>query len=356
MDAYVKQLFGPYATISRIEKYVKEGLAASAYYKSVADSKKPGDGEIQAYYEENADDYDSVDYRLITVNAELPTEPTELADPVEESEDGEEAQDDEEAAYEPSEAEIEAAMTLAKAEAQIQLNNLAKDGELYENRHRTSITSLLQEWLFDGARKSGDTTVIEDNNNHRYYVLEFVNRYLDQTPSANVRIIIAENGNGQEILDDWMAGDATEDSFAALADQHSSINYNTPDGGLYEGIFDSDVPKVLADWIFDSGRAKGDTAVLSDEDSESTYVAYYVGTGDPSWKLNISSILQGEAMNEYMDEITAGMEVEDPHNYLYYLEVQAWEDAQAENQTDEGADAAGDIGDESDTNDAIPAE
>lgn len=358
LDAYVKELFGPYATMSRIESFVKEGLAAAAYYDSVAESREPGDGEIQAYYEENKDSYDSVDYRLITVDAELPTEPTELADPVEE-EDGEETEGDEETPYEPSEAEIEAAMAIAKTEAESQLNNLAADGELHENQQRVSVTSLLRDWLFDGTRKSGDTTVIEDSTYHRYYAVEFVDRYLDQTPSADLRIIMADSGNGQAALDAWQAGDATEESFAALVEQYTSSGYSYPEGGLYEGMTSSGMPEEMADWASDSGRKTGDTTVIVSEDAGTDYVVYYVGAGDPSWKLSISSILLSETMTEYMDQITEGIEVEDPHNNLYYLKVQAQEEDQAENDSDDGSDEADTTDGETDTDNSdadTPAE
>lgn len=361
LDAYVKELFGSYATMSRIENYVKEGLAAAAYYDSVAESREPGDGEIQAYYEENKDSYDSVDYRLITVDAELPTEPTELADPVEETEDEEETEGDEETPYEPSEAEIEAAMAIAKTEAESQLENLTADGELHENLQRTSVTSLLRDWLFDETRKSGDTTVIEDSTNHRYYAVEFVDRYLDQTPSANLRIIMADSGNGQAALDAWQAGDATEESFAALVEQYTSSGYSYPEGGLYEGMTSSDVPEEMADWISDSSRKTGDAAVITSEDAGIDFVVYYVGAGDPSWKLSISSILLSETMTEYMAQIIEGMEVEDPHNNLYYLKVQAQEEvqAQAENDSTDGSDEGDTTDGETDTDNSdadTPAE
>lgn len=347
LDAYVKEIYGSYATMSRIEGYVRNGISANAYYNSVAEGKTPGDGAIQAYYEENKDDYDSVDYRLIAVDAELPTEPTELADPVEETEEGEES---EETAYTPSEAEIEAAMALAETEAQSQLKNLAADGELYNNMQRSSVSSLFEDWLFDNARKPGDTTVIEDSANHRYYALELVSRYLDQTPTVDVRVIVTESGNGQTVLDEWKAGDATEESFEALVEQYSTDSYSISAGGLYEGMTASDMAEALTDWTFNPSRAGGDTAVVSSEENEIDYVIYYVKSDDPAWKLNISSILLNEIMIDYMDEITEGMEVKDPHNNLRYLEVQAQE-AQAENQPSEGNDGTDGAGDETDSGD-----
>ena len=82
---YVRSIYGSYATMGRIEEYVKNDMVMNAYYQKLQEDNAPSDDEIQSYYEENKATYDSVDYRLTTIEADLPTEPTELADPVEET-------------------------------------------------------------------------------------------------------------------------------------------------------------------------------------------------------------------------------------------------------------------------------
>ena len=67
--------------MGRIEEYVKNDMVMNAYYQKLQEDNAPSDDEIQSYYEENKATYDSVDYRLTTIEADLPTEPTELADP-----------------------------------------------------------------------------------------------------------------------------------------------------------------------------------------------------------------------------------------------------------------------------------
>ena len=171
VNNYVKQLYGPYATESRVKPYVEEALYVAGYYDELSQRNTPSMEEIQTYYGENKASYDSVDYYVTTIDAELPTEPTELADPVEETQednaDGEDGSG-EEKAYEPSEAEIEAAMAEAKEKADKAVETVKEDGELRENVRKSSATYLLQDWLFDEARKAGDTTVIEDSGSHRY--------------------------------------------------------------------------------------------------------------------------------------------------------------------------------------------
>lgn len=332
---YVKEVYGDYATLGRIEKYVRNSIRLDAYYSEVEESKAPTDEEVEAYYEENTDSYDSVDYYVLSFDAELPTEPTELADTTEEdttSTDTDTTTTDdtttEDEEYEPSEAEIEKAMEDAKVLADAAEATVAEEGTLTEGVTYSSATSVIRDWLFEEGRAEGDTTVIEDETNYRYYVLSFVQRYRDETPTANVRVIMLEEGDGQAILDEWAAGDATEDSFAELADEYNGDN-GVSDGGLYEGLTEDSLNETVAEWIFADGRAAGDTTTITTE-SGYIYVIYYVGDGDPSWKTSIQSTLTSDAMSEYMDEICTDVEVEDPKGNLNYLAVEASEAAASE--------------------------
>lgn len=348
LKEYVKQLYGPYATMSRLEGIVKETMVIGAYYDAMEEERRPSGEEIQAYYDENMDNYDSVDYRVVTVNAELPTEPTDLADPVEdetpaEGEGETEGAEGEEAPYEPSEAEIAAAMEEAKEEADKELKTVSREGELNENVKRSDASSLLRDWLFQEGRKAGDTTVIEDSTNHRYYVLAFEKRYLDQTPTANARVITTQEDNGQAILDEWAAGAATEESFGELADKYNPTS--GVEGGLYKGLVYDNMAQELTEWVFDSARAQGDTAVITVPlgETQTTYVMYYVGVNEPEWYLNIENTLLIEAMNNYMEEISADCKVEDPKGNLNYLAVRAAEEAaRQESQDAEGESQAAD--------------
>ncbi|MGN0168060.1 MAG: hypothetical protein ACI4AB_08455 [Acetatifactor sp.] len=341
VNDFVRENFGTYATTSRLKKCIKEGLKASAYYNLVAEEKMPGDEEARAYYEENKDTYDSVDYRISVIYAELPTEPTDLADPVEEkpaegtSEGTASTDSSASEAYEPSEAEIEFAMKVAKSEAEGALKTIATEGSLQENKQRSDITSKIRDWLFDSERKAGDTTIIEDNTNYLYYVLSFEDRYLNETPTVDVRAIILEGDNGEAVLEEWKSGAATEDSFAEIADKYNSDELTTAEGGFYDGLVTETVPEELTEWLQDSSRAYGDTVVLSPEDEDYTYVLYFVGTDEPEWMLNVKSTLVNEIMSDYLEEITADYEVKDPKNRLNYLQVYAAQEAaEAESATD----------------------
>lgn len=333
---YIQQLYGTYATASRVKDFVTETMKLGAYYEQVSEEKAPSEADVQAYYEEHTEDYDSVDYRIITINAELPTEPTDLADPAEETEGTEGTEGSgTDTAYKPSEAEIEFAMGEAKEKADAALENIIRLGDLQENVKRSAVASQLRDWLFDSERKAGDTAVIENSTSHLYYAVEFEGRSLDQTPTADARIITVSADSAvsaDTILEEWKNGAATEDSFAELADKYGSYT----EGGLREGLAAENVADALADWIFDSARVSGETTAILGGEGESSYVVYYVGTNSPAWFLDIENTLLTERMNAYMEEIAQGYEVTNAKGNLNYLKVQ------------EAAAASGDASGESD--------
>lgn len=337
---YVRSIYGSYATMGRIEEYVKNDMVMNAYYQKLQEDNAPSDDEIQSYYEENKATYDSVDYRLTTIEADLPTEPTELADPVEETAadttgttDGTTATDTtQDTAYQPSDAEIAKAMEDAKVLADDAEQTVAKDGEAHENEKKSSVNYLISDWLFDDARKAGDTTVITNDNSHCYYVVAFEKRYLDETPSADVRVIIpTEDKNGEEILEEWKNGAATEDSFAELCKKYTQDTSAVENGGLFEQVTKTGMTEELSNWIFDSSRQAGDTVAITVSDT--TYVLYYIGQDQPEWKINIKNTLVSDTMSQHMQDITADVTVEDPKGKLNYLKVQVEESAAAETET-----------------------
>lgn len=345
---YVRSIYGDYATMGRIAEYVKNDMVMNAYYQKLQENNAPSDEEIQNYYDENKATYDSVDYRLTTIEADLPTEPTELADPVDETAATTDttatdaaaatdatASDSTDTAYQPSDAEIAKAMEDAKELADDAEKTVTTAGDVHENEKKTSVNYLISDWLFDDARKAGDTTVITNDNSHCYYVVAFEQRYLDETPSANVRVIVpAEDKSGEEILDEWKSGAATEDSFAELCKKYTQDTSAAENGGLFEQVTSTGMTAELSDWIFDSSRQAGDTVAITVSDA-TTYVLYYVGQDQPEWKISIKNTLVSQAMSEYLQSITADITVEDPKGKLNYLKVQAEESTAAETETAE---------------------
>lgn len=307
LNRFLQAMYGSYASLNRIEQYVREGMRASAYSAEIADDMLPTEEEILAYYEENKDEFDVVDYRITTIEAELPTGETAA--------EGEETTEETEE-YEPTEEEIATAMAAAKEKADEALKTIATEGELKEGAYKGGISSHYQGWLFDEARATGDTTVVEDTTNNKYYVVAFEKRYREENPTVNARVL-STSEDPQAYLDEWKAGAADEESFAALCDKYSEDGV---EGGLNEGITNYNLPTDIADWLFAEERAYGDTTAITQE-SGSNYVIFYKEAGENEWKMEIQYTLQSEAMAAHIAEITADIEVRDPKGNLEFLEL-----------------------------------
>jgi len=79
----------------------------------------------------------------------------------------------------------------------------------------------------------------------------------------------------QEILQAYLAGDMTEESFAALANEHSADPGSNTNGGLYTDVMPGDMVEEFDAWCFDEARQVGDTAVV--RTSLGFHVMYFSG-------------------------------------------------------------------------------
>lgn len=308
LGTYYKANFGRYASASGIKPFVEEGYLASAYYKSVAESREAAAEEIQAYYDENTATYDSVDYLLTEVVAEIPE--TEKIT----NEDGTTS------TVEPTEEQIQTAMDAAKAKADEALEVIDEQGTANTNKLKSSISTYYNDWLFDEERAEGDTTIIEDTTNNKYYVLKFQNRYLDETLTATIRAIMTTTESGDVILGEWAAAGSTEEAFIELVPKYSEDTYTNANGGLYQELTKSTLNSTMSDWIFAEDRNPGDAITLEEEGA--TYVLYYVEEGRPEWQAKIANTLLSTDMDEYLTVLKDACEVTDPKGNLNYLTVQ----------------------------------
>jgi len=312
LGEYYKQSLGQYATQRRIEKFVKESFTTAHFSDDKQRTFTPDDAAIDARYAEDADDYDLFDYNLIRVDAELPTEPTDLAD--------EGAAVGEDGSYTPSQAEIDAAMKEASEKANGLESTVFDDGDVHEGERSASVPYQVKNWLVDPARQEGDTTVIESDTINCYYVAGFVARYQDTATTLTARIISTDVKTGDEIIAEFNNAGATEDAFVSLVDRYSDSG--TGNGGLYEGLMGSELPGDLGAWILDASRKQGDVSFYFDEASSETYVVYYVGAGKPSWYYTIRNLIESESMDSYLEGLAAGVTVDDPKGNLRYVALE----------------------------------
>ena len=163
----------------KLKKFIEDNLTALLYTEHLATLNAATEEEAQAKYDENKDDYDSVDYRVLEFATGMTDESTEE--------------------------EIETAMADAKKKAQEMLDKV-KAGEDFETlcatyapedkrtEYADSETDLslvtdatsyyiyepYGDWLFEAERKAGDSTLYTDEDNYSHYVVLFEKRYMGE--------------------------------------------------------------------------------------------------------------------------------------------------------------------------------
>lgn len=295
LGTYLQALYGKGMTEAIYRRNLERSTLASEYAQIVYDSYEYSDETLDEYYQGNADTYDYINYRIYSVSG--------AAD--------EEAGIDSETAMANAKAAAETIAKTAKTEEQFAemvyeyapedskatYEDIDATLQSYTGSYLTSYMSSYSEWLLDGERNTGDTTVVEYSSG--YYVIFYVDREDNHYNTRSVRhILIAAQADSEGnytdealaaaleelegIYEEWKNGDATEDSFAALANEHSDDGGSNTAGGLYEGIYKNQMVKEFNDWTFDISRKAGNTGIVYGSSSgyAGYHLIYYVGEGE----------------------------------------------------------------------------
>ena len=325
-DAFVRSNFGANMTYDRLVSLFNLEFLASDYAQAKVEAVEHSDAEYQTYYQEHADQLDTVTYSQITFRCSLPTT-DENGNTIERT-DAEKA-----AALE----ELKTGQKALAEEVQAKLNSGGDVDELIEAytdqryssssgshaTYSTLIYSPYGDWLLDSERKAGDVTLIENGSDtyYAYYVVRFDGRELDQEETHDVRRLLITAGEdltinskptqeeydeaereAQALLDQWKAGVADEESFIALVNEHGG-NTGSTSGGLISNITsNSSYEESLRSWALDPRRREGDAELVKSEYGWN--IMYYVSTNDPIWKQTVTAALQNQDLEELLDAAT----------------------------------------------------
>lgn len=335
---FLKAQYGNGATEESYRQYVTLNALASAYRNNYSSSLTYTDADLRAAESENYEKYSSFTYNTYY-----------LAASKFQAEDDEDSDKAVKAAEEAANSLIgEDVATVADFDAAIAALDINKDTEAsstaYTDQQYASVSTTVRDWITDSARKEGDKTVIantttstdDDGNETKttlgYYAVFFTGSNDNTFPLVNVRHILVKFEGGttdsttgtttysdeekeaakqkaEEILDEWMSGDATEDSFAALADEKSDDGNGTT-GGLYENVYPGQMVSSFNDWCFDESRQTGNTGII--ESQYGYHVMYFVGKSDTTYRdYQIETELRNTDTQEWYDATVEAMPMTD---------------------------------------------
>lgn len=191
VNDYYAACFGSYATVENMEPILKEGFLAVAYNEELIAQNTPSDEEITAYYNENKNVYDKVDYRIFTVAADVAAETTDEAEIAKAMETAKAKADafvaEREAGSDFEELCVQNATEAEKANYE----DTETEYSLNEGKYNTEVPSDAVDWVYDDERAEGDITVIESTTGNQYYVIEFIQKYFDDASRENISTLLA---------------------------------------------------------------------------------------------------------------------------------------------------------------------
>ncbi len=381
VDTYLRAIYGNGASEKSYRAYYEVSALADSYYTAYSESLEYEDGDLRAYEADKMVEYNSYTYATYYLAASTFYEGGTKGDDGKTTYSDEEKEAGRKLAEELANklASGEYKDLDAFNEAIKTLHEKTKSGTAteYEDTLYTSVNSLFRDWLIGTPeeteeeekdekaaeeekeedekdeivyeeRVEGQMTVIENASGSGdsktvsgYYVVRFQSATDNQFKLKNVRHILVQFEGGttnsstgattysdaekkaakdeaQKLLDQWLAGAKTEDSFAELATQKSEDTGSKANGGLYEDIYPGQMVEAFEDWCYDADRKVGDTGLVETE--YGYHVMYYVGEAETTYRdYMLTNALRNEELEEWHDKLVEAIKLTELN--LKYVEM-----------------------------------
>lgn len=330
-SSYVSRAYGVSEDV--FARHLANYALAMDYQDYYGENLTYDEAALNAYYEENAANLDTYEFRYFYIDGTAPN-PTDEEGNALTDENGNTvtATEEEQAAAmadakekaDAAVAAIEAADSREQAIIDIAPDYVSdltagdEDATLSSGLTGTSLETMysyIASWLKDDSRKTGDVAAIEASS--RYYVVLFLDRSLVEDPTVNYSdiLVTADAGDAdtptqdaldeaqatcEMILSQWQSGEATAESFSAFtADNATNNSYTYVQPGLSN--------EALENWLFDSARQAGDTTILAEE-QKGWHLIYFQGQDIPYWQATATDAMRTADLSAWLEEITAAYE------------------------------------------------
>lgn len=326
--AYTKNVFGRKLSEEEIRTSLSRILLADQYAEELYHSYDITDAELDEEYAANKAKYDTVLYRAMSVNADIPSQGDTSDEEYEKiTLDAMKAAKQEAAGFMSAIKEIgtedkfaEVALDYAKSliadDEDADPDQLSPDDSAYAADGQADIADADgASWLYDEARKAGDITLIEETDGYTIYM--FVSRQKQDYNVVNVRHILVpfndDMKEAQSTAEDTAARkeaeslkasfeqtSGNEEAFAALA-KEKGTDATKDEGGLMENVTKGQTVEGFDDWIFAAGRKAGDYDIV--KTVYGYHLVYFSGYGREAWQITVDEAIRQARYNAEYDSI-----------------------------------------------------
>ncbi|HPU66866.1 MAG TPA: peptidylprolyl isomerase [Clostridiales bacterium] len=324
-----------------LRKILTEQTLYEEYMTAKQDEFRKGitEAEIEKEYKDNRTEYDKVSLRLFGFEIE------DEDDKKDDKKDEDKKDDKKEEEKAPTKAELKAKEFLSKIKDEASFLKLAEyyyDGEdkdEYNSDDNTKVVNVdydtvkanvseeAAKWLFSTDRKVGDKAAYASSD--YWYILYITSPAgRDEVKPVNVRHILIKfedtdkdgkkieltdekkaeyKKKAEDIYNEFLNGDKTEQSFAALAEKYSDDKASlaaagSTEGGLISNMERGQYVKQFENWAFDPSRKPGDTEII--ETTYGYHIMYFVSTNEePAWRTTAKDTISSEKTQKFFDDM-----------------------------------------------------
>ncbi len=351
LGKYLKTIYDNGAEESTYREYLEITAIANAYYAAHADSLKYDNAAWREYEKDHFAEFSSYSFASAVINNNDfltgGTKDENGSTTYSDQEKADAAKAAAEAAESMKKEGITSADLLDKAIAKLEVYQ-GSDGKVTKTCSRSedvlygNIAEALQSWLADSSRKPGDFTVIpnvskttgedgketetttgynlvvfegkDDNTMHLVNVRHILSGFKGGTTNSSTGQTVYTEAEKQAALDainkvqdTWKAGEATEESFAALVKANTADDASADNGGLYENVYPGQMVSAFNDWCFDSARKPGDVGVVQTD--YGYHLIYFVGQDEMTYRdYMIDNTLRSNDMTKWYDGLMENVE------------------------------------------------
>lgn len=345
VNEYVNEKFGENCGLETLRKFLEQYFIAGNYYNRSTIENRPSEDEVNAYFDENSNKYQSCSIALIELEYDTTDDDTK-AKSIENAKSYMSKITDVESMKavmpEASASLIEQYVSAGYFETQEEAVQTLLDS-IESTETRTNFESYFDEdtanWLFDEATPVNSVNYFaSEDYGIVYVILKTAQPVLDDAQVYSVRHILITPANSEDestsstetgytdeqwanalskaeaIVDEYNKGEKTELAFAELAEEYSEDTESTSAGssglygGGYEGTHLGEMVSEFEGWAVDPSRKYGDVDIVKSE--YGYHIMYFIFAG-PEYYYNAQTDLAEERNNEeiknYPSKERAGM-------------------------------------------------